>query len=154
MANAASTDDGRPSPEALLAAVAKENRGQLKVFLGYTSGVGKSFRLFDEGRRRRERGEDVVVLATQPAVPHDLALVIETLEVISTREIEGVPVLDVAAALARRPQVCLAIGPPGWSALPNPSVGAGRSDVAPVEPSRLPGGATTWHGLIAAGSSD
>ena len=47
---------------------AAERRGQLKIFLGYASGVGKSFRLFDEGRRRRERGEDVVVAAMQPDV--------------------------------------------------------------------------------------
>ena len=47
--------------------------GQLKIFLGYASGVGKSFRLFDEGRRRHERGEDVVVAATQPDSPPDVA---------------------------------------------------------------------------------
>ena len=41
-------------PEALLrqieAAERAERRGQLKIFLGYASGVGKSFKLFDEGR--------------------------------------------------------------------------------------------------------
>ena len=41
-------------------------RGRLKVFLGYASGVGKSFRMLDEGRRRRERGQDVVAGALQP----------------------------------------------------------------------------------------
>jgi two-component system sensor histidine kinase KdpD len=89
-------------PEALLRRVEAEeraeHRGQLKIFLGYTSGVGKSFKLFDEGRRRRERGEDVVV---------------PVLDVVS-----GVPVIDVPAMLARRPQVCLVDGlaynnPPG-----------------------------------------
>ena len=43
-------------------------RGELKIFLGYASGVGKSFTLFDEGRRRHKRGEDVVVAAMQPEV--------------------------------------------------------------------------------------
>ncbi len=42
-------------PETLLrqveAAERAERRGQLKIFLGYASGVGKSFKLFDEGRR-------------------------------------------------------------------------------------------------------
>ena len=56
-------------PEVLLrqieAAERAEHRGQLKIFLGYASGVGKSFKLFDEGRRRHERGEDVVVGAVQ-----------------------------------------------------------------------------------------
>ena len=43
-----------------------------EIFLGYASGVGKSFRLFDEGRRRHERGEDVVVAATQPEMPPEV----------------------------------------------------------------------------------
>ena len=89
-------------PEALLRRVEAEeraeHRGQLKIFLGYTSRVGKSFRLYDEGRRRRERGEDVVL----PVL--DL--------------VDGVPVIDVPDLLARRPQVVLVDGlaydnPPG-----------------------------------------
>ena len=60
----------RRSPEELLQQVQAEEdyerRGKLKVFLGYASGVGKSFRMLDEGRRRYERGQDVVVGAIQP----------------------------------------------------------------------------------------
>jgi len=47
-------------------------RGRLKVFLGYASGVGRSFRMFDEARRRKERGQDVVVGALQPQVPPEV----------------------------------------------------------------------------------
>jgi two-component system, OmpR family, sensor histidine kinase KdpD len=101
-------------PEALLrqveAAERAERRGQLKIFLGYASGVGKSFKLFDEGRRRRERGEDVVVAATQPDSEPDVAEVIRTLEVIPTRDVGGVPVIDIPAILLRRPTVCLVDG--------------------------------------------
>jgi two-component system sensor histidine kinase KdpD len=108
-----SADDAR-DPEALLrqieAAERAEHRGQLKIFLGYASGVGKSFRLFDEGRRRRGRGEDVVVAATQPDVPPELAQVIRGLEVIPTLDIAGVPVIDLTAVLARHPRVCLVDG--------------------------------------------
>ena len=54
----------RRTPEELLQQVQAEEdyerRGRLKVFLGYASGVGKSFRMLDEGRRRHERGQDVV----------------------------------------------------------------------------------------------
>jgi two-component system, OmpR family, sensor histidine kinase KdpD len=109
-------------PEALLrqveAAERAERRGQLKIFLGYASGVGKSFKLFDEGRRRRERGEDVVVAATQPDSEPDVAEVIHALEAIPTRDVAGVPVIDVRTILVRRPQVCLVDGlaynnPPG-----------------------------------------
>jgi two-component system sensor histidine kinase KdpD len=90
----------------------------LKIFLGYASGVGKSFKLFDEGRRRHARGEDVVIGALQPDVPDDVTEVIHGIDVIPTQVVGGVPVIDVAAVLRRRPAVCLIDGlaydnPPG-----------------------------------------
>jgi len=109
-------------PEALLRQAEAEERarrrGQLKIFLGYASGVGKSFKLFDEGRRRHERGEDVVVAAMQPNPAPEIAQAIRGLEIIPTLDAGGVPVLDVAAITARRPQACLIDGlaytnPPG-----------------------------------------
>jgi two-component system sensor histidine kinase KdpD len=114
--------DARRDPEALLrdveAAERAEHRGQLKIFLGYASGVGKSFRLFDEGRRRHERGEDVVVAAMQSDIVPDIAHAVRDLEVVPAMEIAGVPVVDVATLLVRRPRVCLIDGlsydnPPG-----------------------------------------
>jgi two-component system, OmpR family, sensor histidine kinase KdpD len=109
-------------PDALLEEIEAAERaqrvGQLKVFLGYAAGVGKSFRLFDEGRRRHERGEDVVVGAAQPSMPADVAHLACQLETVPTLEVGGTPVIDVAALLDRRPQVCLVDGlaydnPPG-----------------------------------------
>jgi two-component system sensor histidine kinase KdpD len=85
-------------------------RGRLKVFLGYASGVGKSFRMFDEGRRRRDRGQDVVVGALQPKVPAEIQALLASLEIIPTINIKGVPVIDVQAILQRHPQVCLIDG--------------------------------------------
>lgn len=90
----------------------------MKIFLGFSSGVGKSFRLFDEGRRRRERGEDVVVGAAPPEPSPDVALAMRDLEVVATLDVVGVPVVDVEALLRRRPRVCLVDGlaydnPPG-----------------------------------------
>jgi two-component system, OmpR family, sensor histidine kinase KdpD len=85
-------------------------RGRLKVFLGYASGVGKSFRMFDEGRRRKERGQDVVVGALQPKVPPDTQPLLSSLEIIPTLRIKGGPVIDVQAILQRRPQICLIDG--------------------------------------------
>src|SRR4026208_867553 len=48
---------------------AADTKGRLKIFLGYASGVGKSFRMLDEARRRRERGQDLGVGAVQPQGP-------------------------------------------------------------------------------------
>ncbi|MEU7095993.1 hypothetical protein AB0A64_30020, partial [Kitasatospora aureofaciens] len=35
--------------------------GRLRVYLGSAPGVGKTYRMLDEARRRQERGADVVV---------------------------------------------------------------------------------------------
>src|SRR5215475_10672019 len=85
-------------------------RGRLKVFLGYASGVGKSFRMFDEGRRRRERGQDVVAGALQPVIPAQLQPLLDSLEIVPALNIDRVPVMDVRAILRRHPQVCLVDG--------------------------------------------
>ncbi len=92
--------------------------GKLKIFLGYASGVGKSFRMLDEGRRRHERGQDVVIGAIQPKLGPEARQTISTLEAIPSHEIEGTPVMDVQSILARAPKVCLVDGlaydnPPG-----------------------------------------
>jgi two-component system sensor histidine kinase KdpD len=113
---------GRKDPEALLrhaqAAERARHRGQLKIFLGYASGVGKSFKLFDEGRRRHDRGEDVIVAAMQPKTDPEVRDVVRRLDSIPTQTIGGIPVIDVPAVLKRRPAVCLVDGlaydnPPG-----------------------------------------
>jgi len=112
----------RPDPEQLLQQVEDEatraSRGRLKIFLGYASGVGKSFRMFDEGRRRRSRGADVVVAATQSTEPVMVQALLRDLEVIPPRVVDGVPAIDVEQVLRRHPAICLIDGlahcnPPG-----------------------------------------
>jgi two-component system sensor histidine kinase KdpD len=112
----------RPTPEQLLEQLETEEehqaRGRLKVFLGYASGVGKSFRMLDEGRRRFARGQDVVVGAIQPRLSREVAQTMSSLEVIPLQQIDGVAVMDVPAILRRAPKVCLVDGlaydnPPG-----------------------------------------
>ena len=117
----------RRTPEELLqqlqAEEAYDQTGRLKLFLGYASGVGKSFRMLDEGRRRHERGQDVVVGAIQPITSHEIQALLAKLPVIPLKTIDGVPVMDVPAILDRHPEVCLVDGlaydnPPGAA---NPS---------------------------------
>lgn len=112
----------RPDPEELLRRVQAEeefrNRGRLKIFLGYAPGVGKSFRMLDEGRRRKAKGEDVVVGAIQPTSPPAIEKLLDCMQVIPLKKLNGVPVIDVPAVLRRHPQVCLVDGlaydnPPG-----------------------------------------
>lgn len=112
----------KPTPEQLLRRLETEEdhqaRGRLKVFLGYASGVGKSFRMLDEGRRRFERGQDVVIVAIQPKLSRDVAQAMSRLEVIPLKEVNGTTVMDMPSILRRMPKVCLVDGlaydnPPG-----------------------------------------
>jgi two-component system sensor histidine kinase KdpD len=114
--------DRRPDPELLLKELEVQDEQlqheRLKVFLGYASGVGKSFRMLDEGRRRRARGQDVVIGAIQQDLPAELVHLLETIEVIPLKQIGSGAAMDVEAILRRRPQVCLVDGvafnnPPG-----------------------------------------
>src|SRR6185437_7962370 len=57
------TDAGtdRPSPDALLKQLGPAGRGRLKVFLGAAPGVGKTYEMLSQARRRRLDGTDVVI---------------------------------------------------------------------------------------------
>ena len=108
------TDSHRPTPDQLLADIELEElrkrRGRLKVFLGYAAGVGKSFQMLDEGRRRRERGEDVVICALQPEYPPEVQSILQKLEIVPTLKTDGAEAIDVAGVIRRHPQVALIDG--------------------------------------------
>src|SRR5260370_390910 len=104
----------RRTPEELLrecqAEEAAAKKGHLKIFLGYASGVGKSFRMLDEARRRRERGQDVVVGAIQPDVPLQCEALLGKLEVIPLKTVANGTAMDVEAIARRQPVVCFVDG--------------------------------------------
>ncbi len=101
----------RPDPEELLRQIqakeAHDSRGRLKIFLGYAPRVGKSLRMFDEGRRRHARGQDVVIGAIQPRGAEDLKELIGEFEVIPPMTIGGADSMDIDAVVRRQPHVCL-----------------------------------------------
>jgi two-component system sensor histidine kinase KdpD len=107
----ASKEFCRPDPEELLRQItaqeAHEARGRLKIFLGYAPRVGKSLRMFDEGRRRRKRGQDVVIGAIQVKGSDDIANLIREFEIIPPLRVADKDTIDLDAVLRRKPQVCL-----------------------------------------------
>jgi two-component system sensor histidine kinase KdpD len=112
----------RKTPEQFLrqaqAEEAAVRKGYLKIVLGYASGVGKSYRMLDEARRRRERGQRVVVGAVQPQVGSEVQAVLEKLDVIPLKGVGSGEVVDVERLLELRPTVCFIDGlaydnPPG-----------------------------------------
>ena len=86
-------------------------RGTLRIYLGAAPGVGKTFAMLGEGRRRAERGTDVVVGLVETHGRANTAEQIGRLEVVPRRVVEyrgsTFEEMDVDALLARRPEVAL-----------------------------------------------
>lgn len=86
-------------------------RGLLRVYLGSAPGVGKTYRMLDEGWRRRERGTDVVVGYVETHHRPSTDALIRDLDIVPrvTREYRGAQLeeMDLAGILARRPEVAL-----------------------------------------------
>jgi two-component system, OmpR family, sensor histidine kinase KdpD len=104
-------EPARPDPDALLALAAREARGRLKVFLGAAPGVGKTFEMLVQGRRRRLGGADVVVGLVETRGRAETQAQIADLPVLPRARIEyrgqSLEEFDLDAALARRPQILL-----------------------------------------------
>ena len=87
------------------------SRGTLRIYLGAAPGVGKTFAMLGEGRRRADRGTDVVVGLVETHNRPKTAAMIEDLEIVPRRRIEyrgtTFEEMDVDAVLARAPHVAL-----------------------------------------------
>jgi two-component system, OmpR family, sensor histidine kinase KdpD len=107
-------DGDRPTGEEMLARVSAEeraNRGRLRLYLGMAPGVGKTYRMLEEGHRRLERGTDVVVGYVEVHGRPRTQALLEGLEIVPRLRVEylGVNVeeMDTAAIIARHPAVAL-----------------------------------------------
>lgn len=105
-----STND-RPSPELFLSLLREQQRGRLKVYLGFAPGVGKTFEMLQEGQRLKRQGVDVVIGVVETHGRADTAAQIGDLEQVPRRALEyrGVTLdeMDLDAVLKRRPTVVL-----------------------------------------------
>ncbi|WP_428406013.1 DUF4118 domain-containing protein [Methylobacterium sp.] len=106
-------DPDRPSPEALLEAVRREegHRGRLKVFLGAAPGVGKTYEMLTVGRARLKAGTDVVVGVVETHGRSETETLVEGFEVMARRCVayHGTMLdeMDLDALLLRRPALAL-----------------------------------------------
>src|SRR3954470_8607389 len=100
---------GSKRAEDFLELVERARRGRLKLYVGFAAGVGKTYRMLQEAHELRKRGVDAVVAFVEPHGRAETIALVEGLEVVPRRRIDyrGVPVeeMDLAAVLARRPQV-------------------------------------------------
>ncbi|WP_229051665.1 ATP-binding protein [Aeromicrobium sp. Leaf350] len=86
-------------------------RGALRVYLGAAPGVGKTYRMLDEGCRRAARGTDVVVGIVETHGRQQTIDRIGDLEVLPRRSVEHRGTeqseLDLPGLLARAPEVAI-----------------------------------------------
>src|SRR5436305_94525 len=103
--------DSRPRPEQFLSLIRQQQRGRLKVYLGFAPGVGKTYEMLQEAHRLRRQGVDVVVGVVETHGRADTAALLGELEQVPCRRVEyrGVTLeeMDLEAVLARRPAVAL-----------------------------------------------
>src|SRR6476619_5397343 len=86
-------------------------RGKLRIYLGAAPGVGKTFAMLNEGRRRRDRGTDVVVGIVETHGREKTLEQVADLECVPRRAVDyretTFEEMDLAAILARKPAVAL-----------------------------------------------
>ncbi len=86
-------------------------RGRYKIFLGMAAGVGKTYRMLQEGQAEAEAGRDVVIGYLEPHGRTETIALAEGLESIPRRRVTYrdavLEEMDLPAILARAPELCL-----------------------------------------------
>jgi two-component system, OmpR family, sensor histidine kinase KdpD len=88
-----------------------DDRGHLKVFIGMAPGVGKTYRMLQEGVAEADSGHDVVVGYLEPHGRADTAAQAGNLEILPRRTVvyrgRQLEEMDLPAVLEREPELCL-----------------------------------------------
>lgn len=86
-------------------------RGQLKVFIGMAAGVGKTYRMLQEGHAEQEAGRDVAIGYMEPHKRPETSALAEGLETVPRRRVTyrgtDLEEMDLPALLARAPELAL-----------------------------------------------
>jgi two-component system, OmpR family, sensor histidine kinase KdpD len=99
------------SVEDLLHEIKYAKESPLRIYLGAAPGVGKTYRMLQDGNALKKKGVDVVVGYVEPHERPDTVSQIGELEIIAPKAIEykGVTLreMDTEAVIARRPEIVL-----------------------------------------------
>ena len=87
------------------------SRGNLKIYLGYAAGVGKTFQMLLDARDLAQQGRDVVVAYFEPHERPDTIAQVQGLKAVPHRKIlyreRAFEEMDADAVLRRKPQIAL-----------------------------------------------
>jgi two-component system, OmpR family, sensor histidine kinase KdpD len=88
-----------------------DGRGHLKVFIGMAPGVGKTYRMLQEGRAEADSGRDVAIGYLESHGREETLAQAVGLELIPRRRVDyrgrTLQEMDLPAVLARKPELCL-----------------------------------------------
>jgi two-component system sensor histidine kinase KdpD len=100
----------RLNPDDLLSALETQSSA-LRIFLGMSAGVGKTYSMLKAAHQKKREGYDVVVGLVETHGRQETAALLEGLEVLPRKQIDykgtRIEELDLDAILARRPQIVL-----------------------------------------------
>jgi two-component system, OmpR family, sensor histidine kinase KdpD len=86
-------------------------RGHYKIFLGMAAGVGKTYRMLQEGKAEQATGRDVVIGYLEPHERPETEAQAEGLERLPRRTVEyrgsAVEEMDLPSIFQRAPDLCL-----------------------------------------------
>lgn len=110
--------DSRPDPDRLLQEVqrtqqreSRSRAGKLKIFFGYSPGVGKTYAMLQDAHDQQAQGVDVVAGYIEPHTRQETMALVHGLEVLPPRTVRYKNIqlseFDLDAALRRRPQLIL-----------------------------------------------
>lgn len=105
----------RPDPEELLRAISREEmrgkKGQLKIFLGMSAGVGKTYAMLEDAQNRQKDGCDVLVGTINTHGRNETAKLLEGLKILPEKWIKYKDTvfeeLDIDEILRLKPQLVL-----------------------------------------------
>jgi two-component system sensor histidine kinase KdpD len=101
----------RQAPEDFLQLIQRQSHGKLKVYLGSSAGVGKTYAMLVEGSRLRKQGIDVVIGYVEPHERPETTAQIGKLEIVPPRisHYHGIDIreMDLQAVLDRKPVIVL-----------------------------------------------
>ncbi len=88
-----------------------EDRGRYKIFLGMAAGVGKTYRMLQEGQAEAEAGRDVVVGYFEPHGRRETIALAEGLEAVPRRRVPyrdtALEEMNLPALIRRAPELAL-----------------------------------------------
>jgi two-component system sensor histidine kinase KdpD len=100
-----------PSSSVTTIRVDPPRRGRYKIFLGMAAGVGKTYRMLQEGQAEAESGRDVVIGYLEPHGRVETLAQADGLEVVPRRRVSyrdtTLEEMDLPGVLDRDPELCL-----------------------------------------------